>query len=378
MLECIHKYREYINNYLKTSFNNYFNYNSIDANINENLFEFKLDSDNKLNILGNSDKIYYVKGLDEIFIEFPMNIPVDDQRVFGIRILRKGKIFAGRFDRFGNLTGDGIYINKKGDLLIGEFIENSLDEATIYCYKGQTYDGTVLNLKKHGLMQKETSNKYEFVGDFENGKKIQGIYYPNYDKNDDKTNYENMVNNNNSKEPIVKSIEINKENSLILRNLIKETKLDNVSNNTNNKSNHNFINFEEKEKFIAKYLVECDEKYIFYTGCIENNKFNDLNALLHFGYEDKFPLFNGGIINNVKEGKFKYFYNPNYFFSGTFSNNQFISDAELSEESKKKLSKLYTTIIDHKKMREGDEGLIIKKSNTLLDEPPNIDRNDIE
>ncbi len=73
---------------------------------------------------------------------------------------------------------------------------------------------------------------------------------------------------NNSKEPIVKSIEINKENSLILRNLIKETKLDNVSNNTNNKSNHNFINFEEKEKFIAKYLVECDEKYIFYDSVV--------------------------------------------------------------------------------------------------------------
>lgn len=338
MLECIHNYRDYINNYLKTSFNDYLDNNSINANFNDNLFEFEISSDNKINILGNLEKNYYVKGTNEIFIEFYLNMPDSEQSVFGIKIFRRGRILAGRFDKFGNLTGDGIFINKKGDLHIGEFEKNDLSRATIYCYNGQTYEGTIKNLRKHGQMQTEVSPLYEFIGDFEKGKRIQGIFYPKYDQEVD-INSMDFQNSNFNFSPDskvkIKSIEINKDNFDILRQAILDKKAKNQDYGNYNDHNLDF----EKETFIAKITFESEGKMIIYTGCINANKLNDINAILQFDLVDKFPLFHGSIVNNQKDGKCRYYKNENDFYSGSFVNSKFYSDVELIENEKKKLQK---------------------------------------
>jgi len=309
--------------------------NAINANFFENLFEFDISSENKINILGNLEKNHYVKGNNEIFIEFYLNLPEEEQSIFGIKILRKGKIFVGRFNEFGLLNGDGVYISKKGDLLIGEFFNNDVNKATIYCYKGQTYEGTVKNLKKDGYMQMEVSQKYEFVGDFENGKKIQGIYYPKYDhdielnlnSNLNIMNYNLSDNNKNNTLKIkIRCIEINKDNLNILKKAIKEKKL-NYNQNDNDFNNFHYLKF-NKETFIAKIIFEYDGKHLIYTGCINENKLNDLNALLQFDLINKFPLFHGSIKNNQKDGKCKYYNNERESFSGSFSGGKFYSDVE--------------------------------------------------
>lgn len=330
---------------MKTSFNDYLDNNAINANFYENLFEFEISFDNKINILGNIEKNYYVKGTNEIFIEFYLNMPDHEQSVFGVRILRRGKIFAGRFDKLGNLTGDGIYISKKGDLYIGEFEKNDLSRATIYCYKGQTYEGTVKNLRKHGQMQTEVSQIYEFLGDFENGKKVQGIFYPKYDQEID-LNYNNNFANDNynnadsSTKVKIRSIEINRDNLEILRQAILE-------NRAKNEKYENYEEFKycldfEKESFIAKITFECEGKIMIYTGCVNENKLNDLNAILQFDLVEKFPLFHGSIRNNSKDGKCRYYNNEKDFFSGSFIQSKFYSDVELMENEKKKIQKKQT------------------------------------
>ncbi len=365
MLECIHNYRDYINNYLKTSFNDYLDSNSINANFYENLFEFEISSDNNLNILGQIEKNYYVKGTNEIFIEFFLNMPDEDQSVFGIKILRRGKIFGGRFDKIGQLTGDGLYISKKGDLYLGEFQKNDLSRATIYCYKGQTYEGTVKTLRKHGQMQTETSPLYEFIGDFENGKKIQGIFYPKYDQETDisDNNYLQEQQNNDDQEIAnskvkIKSIEINRDNLEILRQAILENKC--KYQNYENYDEFKFCLDFDNDSYIAKVTFECEGKLIVYTGCVNENKLNDINSILQFDPIEKFPLFHGSIKNNCKEGKCRYYNNENDFFSGSFINGKFFSDIELLEKEKKKMEN------EQMMSRNSEKRTNLKKSNKSL------------
>jgi len=358
MLECIHNYRDYINNYLKTSFNGYLDNNAINANFDDNLFEFEISTDNKINILGKLEKNYYVIGTNEIFIEFYIDMPKSEQSVFGIKIFRRGKIFAGRFDKVGNLTGEGIYISKKGDLFIGEFDKNDLYKATVYCYRGQTYEGTVKNLRKHGLMQTEVSTLYEFIGDFEDGKKIQGIFYPKYDQEIDINNIDYQDDNNhfdpNSKAKI-KSIEINRENLEILKQAILEKKEKNKGIVFNE---DHYLDF-EKESFISKITFECEGKIIIYTGCVNENRLNEFNAIMQFDLVEKFPLFHGSIVNNSKDGKCMFYNTQNDFYSGSFINNKFYSDVELIENEKKKMQKehMITQNIESKSLKKSTKNL---------------------
>ncbi len=382
MLECIHNYRDYINNYLKTSFNDYLDNNAINANFYDNLFEFEISSDNQINILGNLEKNFYVKGTNEIFIEFYLNMPDDEQSIFGVKILRRGKIFAGRFDKLGNLDGDGIYISKKGDLYIGEFEKNELNRATIYCYKGQTYEGTVKNFKKHGQMQSEVSQFYEFIGDFEKGKKTQGIFYPKYEQevdinlnninnlnNNDFQDQQNNYNSNADSKVKIRSIEINRENLEILRQAVLENK--NKNQKYENYEEFKFCLDFEKESFIAKITYECEGKIMVYTGCVNENKLNDGNAILQFDLIEKFPLFHGSIKNNEKDGKCRYYNNEKDFFSGSFINSKFYSDIELLENEKKKMQRVITSNQDNKFPKKKSSKNLLKASNSLANRSAN-------
>ena len=299
MLECLHNYKEYINNYLKTSFNDYFESNSLNANIYDDLFEFELNIEGKLNLLGNININFYVNGFHEIFIEFAFDLPEWEQCTFGIKLLRKGAVSIGRFNQEGLLQGDGLYINKKGDLFVGDYVDNEMTKAIIYCFKGQTYEGTIKNFKKHGISQTENTPIYEFIGDFENGKKLQGVYYP---KNEDVNGIK------------IKSIEINRENLDILKINVKE---------------------KDTKNFLAKITFDNNGKNLIYTGNVSDNQFNDINAILQFNPENKFPLFYGSIVDNIKDGKCKYYRSENDFYTGVFINNKFFSDIEIEANENK-------------------------------------------
>jgi hypothetical protein len=309
-------------------------------------------------------------------------MPDDEQSIFGVKILRRGKIFAGRFDKLGNLDGDGIYISKKGDLYIGEFEKNELNRATIYCYKGQTYEGTVKNFKKHGQMQSEVSQFYEFIGDFEKGKKTQGIFYPKYEQevdinlnninnlnNNDFQDQQNNYNSNADSKVKIRSIEINRENLEILRQAVLENK--NKNQKYENYEEFKFCLDFEKESFIAKITYECEGKIMVYTGCVNENKLNDGNAILQFDLIEKFPLFHGSIKNNEKDGKCRYYNNEKDFFSGSFINSKFYSDIELLENEKKKMQRVITSNQDNKFPKKKSSKNLLKASNSLANRSAN-------
>lgn len=378
MLECIHNYKDYINNYLKNSFNNYLDNNEISSNFYENLFEFEITNDNQINILGNIEKNYYVRDANEIFIEFVIDLPATDQNTFGIKMLRRGNVFGGKYSKNGLIEGDGIFINKKGDLYIGEFEENHLYKAIIYGHKGQTYEGTVKNFKKHGVMQTEITPSYEFIGDFEDGKKVQGIYYPKYDEEEDYQNNNNIhnINNNNyysndtlmNSKVKIKSIEINNENLDILKKAInqKKSEKENISSPLEGQNNigKRALNF-TKENFITKITLEYEGKTLVYTGSINDNRLNDINAILHFDVKEKFPLFNGSIINNAKDGKCRFYNSESEFFSGSFVNGKFVSDMELAENNSNTNKKPLVKKETMKSTRHISDNAILKKIRTL-------------
>jgi hypothetical protein len=353
ILQCINNHKEYINNYLKNSFNRYLDDKLISANFDHNFLEFEI-TNNKISIFGKQEKSYYIKNDNEIFIEFLIELPSGENYAFGIKIFKNGKFFAGKFDEIGALEGNGIYISKKGDLYAGNFVQNELNEAIIYCSNGTCYEGTLLNLKKHGINQTEISENYEFFGDFENGKKVQGIFYPknehfNLDEN-------NNCNNNQNQNPVrIKSIEINKENLLKLKKSKKIKKLNELINpeifienpnynnnpnnnrnkniNNNNNQNYNSNSNEDDEHFMAKIIFEYEGQILIYYGNIKKNKLNDLNAILQFDLEKKFPIFNASIKDNIKDGKCTFYNSEDDFYGGVYINGIFFSDIEKNRET---------------------------------------------
>lgn len=308
ILQCLHNHKEYINNYLKTSFNEYLELKKISGYFSQDLINLELLKNNKINLFGKVSKAFYIKNENEIFVEFVLDLPEGENHIFGLKILQNGKLFAGKFDEFGSIEGNGIYISRKGDLNIGNFIKNDLPEAIIYCSNGSSYEGKLINLKKHGQMQTEISQHYEFVGDFENGKKIQGIFYP---KNE-------HINEENPNQIHVRSIEINKENLVELKKGIKNRR------NDNNEASDNFL---------TKIIFDYEGEVLIYYGCVKGNKLNDLNAILMFDLEKKFPLFNCAIKNNAKEGRCTYYNSENDFYGGFYSDGNFYSDIEKNAES---------------------------------------------
>lgn len=316
IIKCLSNHKEYINNYLKNSFTEYLDSKNISSNLEENFVECEI-ANNKLNIFGKHPKSFYINNDNEIFIEFLIEFPEGEYSIFGLRILKNGKIFGGRFNEFGLQEGNGIYISRKGDLNVGVFYNNDLKEAIIYCFNGTSYEGTLLNLKKHGQEQTEISGNYEFIGDFENGKKVQGIYFPKNEQEEDN--------------PLkLRSIEIGKESLLSLKKIKKSKKSDDIEN-----FNKEIFN-QDSEKFLAKIIFDYEGEILIYMGQIKGNKFNDINAVLMFDLENQFPFLNASIKNNVKDGECTFYNDANNFYKGFYKDGIFYSDIEknFQEENK--------------------------------------------
>jgi hypothetical protein len=139
-----------------------------------------------------------------------------------------------------------------------------------------------MNLKRQGKGQKEIKQGfYEFIGDFENDKRIKGKFI--YDQSNPKFKY-------------IRNAHIDDYNK------IKE------------KSRPCHVNLRFKFK---------DREY-FYNGLIDNYKLIDTNASLVYSKKG-YPKYEGSVNENKKEGRGKYFWVSDEFYSGCLINNKFHS-----------------------------------------------------
>lgn len=270
----------------------------------------------KINIIGFLNKRYFFENIkknqnlrknsrenniensrekSKIFV-LNMNPELIKNKIFlGVQILENGKLFAGKFSPEGLIEERGIYIDKKGNLFLGQFANNEMLCATVYGPHGSIYEGRIMKMRKHGLNQIENTMNYEFVGNFENGKKIKGVYWPKDGEN------------------CVKSIEVDEEN---LRQIKKLSYTKNVEYAVKyelrlNNRDQNSINYLE------------NERTAIFKGKVNKNKINDPNGILQFDSKSPYPCYQGEIRDNVKEGVGKYMWNENDYYHGCFMDNLF-------------------------------------------------------
>jgi len=193
--------------------------------------------------------------------------------------MENGKLFAGKFDQDGFLQGDGVYVNKKGNLFLGKFVDNELAHGKIIQYNGIIYIGQISKFKKEGENELEIKpQKYEFRGKFHNNKRIKGIL--------------TILN-----DPFVTEIEIKEYNENI------------------------------KEKLDTCIKFKKDKYYeMTYEGVMENNKLNDNNGQIT-GYSTKgkkheIYTYRGSVSDNSKNGYGIYYWNHNEYYEGEFLNNR--------------------------------------------------------
>ncbi len=286
---------ENLNNYLQVSTTqDGKNVNSIEK---RNFFCFETFSENSLTLINFKKKKYFYisenkqNGLSnkiENFI-FVLNIEEDvlnhytqNEEFIGCQVFENGKMFAGKFNNEGKINGDGMYINKKGNLICGTFQNSDIKRGKVYSSDGIIYDGTLKNLRRHGKGQREVKKGfYEFLGDFENDKRIKGKFI--YDQSNPKFKY------------------------------IRNAYIDDY---------HKI-----KEKTIpctVNLRFKFKEREYFYNGLLDNNKLVDENASLVYSKKG-YPKFEGSVKENVKEGKGKYFWSVEEFYCGSFLRNKFHS-----------------------------------------------------
>ena len=260
----------------------------------ETFFQFETSKDNQhSNFINFKRKRYFLclqDGEKSIFIfnsdpkkakECHFN-----NEYIGVKILENGILFAGKFDDNYKLQGNGIYINKKGHLYIGKisiilgnFTDSELSNAKVFTLNNILYEGTVKKLKRDGVNQREIKlNHYEFIGDFENDKRVRGkmVFY--------------TVN------PL---------------NYIKSFETD----------DYKALSKQEIARVILTF--EYYDKKFYYIGKISNNKLNDQNCEIGVNNINSFPKFRGTIVNNIKEGKGIYKWSEDDKYIGTFNQNKF-------------------------------------------------------
>lgn len=284
LLVCLLKNKDLINNYLKSHIK--------DLDLTDDFLSLVLTKDRNLSLSGFAGKEYYFKHSgpkSEVFIIDVKN--KKEEYTLAVNIKKNGKLFAGKFNKNGKLNGEGVYIDRKGNLYFGRFTDSQLLFAIVYGSDGSIYEGRIMDLKKHGSEQNEHTPDYEFVGDFVKGKKVSGTYYP-------------------KDGGVVKSITIDKEN---LNQLKADIKV--------NKNNYK-----------AKFNLEFDNKESTYFGQIIYNKFCDDNAQILFSSHLQFPSFQGKVKNNEKTGDGKYNFNDKDYYEGIFFQNNLHKRYENIEE----------------------------------------------
>lgn len=236
-------------------------------------------SENKHNGFSNKleNYIFVLNQEEEIFNNYSKK-----EEFIGCQIFENGKLFAGKFNNAGKLNGEGIYINKKGNLIYGNFQNSDIKRGRVNTSDGIEYEGTLKNLKRQGKGQKEIKKGcYEFIGDFENDKRVKGKFI--YDQTNPKFKY--------------------------LRNA-------NIDDFNKLKENDKRLSVSLRFKF--------KEREYFYNGILENSKLNDENASLLYTKKG-YPKYEGCIQENCKVGKGKYWWSLEEFYSGSFVNNKFHS-----------------------------------------------------
>lgn len=202
----------------------------------------------------------------------------------GVQVFENGRLFAGKFSNEGKLNGDGIHITKKGNLIIGNFENSDIKRGKVITYDGIVYEGTIKDLKRHGKSQREIKEGcYEFVGDFENDKRVRGKFV--YDQSNPKFKY-------------VRNAEV--EDFQKVRN--------------------------QAQPFSMKLRFKYNEREHFYTGKVFNGKLCDNTAIL-ISSKKGYPKYEGELKDNCKEGRGKYWWSLEEFYAGQFSKNKFHSIA---------------------------------------------------
>lgn len=257
--------------------------------------------------------------------------------LFAIKIFQNGKLLAGCIDDNLNFQGCGIYISKSGNVISGIFENNIISFGKCLSFKSSSlYEGTFKNHRKHGTNCYEDSEFYEFYGDFENGKKMKGVYniknHFNVELNNNINNYYSQFNNNlnNNIGNIGNYNNVNNSNL----NYLNASNIRRGSNNTNvvyknininNKSHYILKSIEIDRKILenkVKIIIVTPENTSFsYFGYISNGKLFDESSEVIFDLEKGYPKYEGSIINNVKEGKAKYIWSDNVYLKSKFSNN---------------------------------------------------------
>ena len=160
----------------------------------------------------------------------------------------------------------------------GIFENSQIKKGKVNTFDGIEYVGSLKNLKRHGRGQTEVKKGcYEFIGDFENDKRLNGKF--TYNQKNEKFKY-------------ARNIEIENFNKVKLNMPI-------------------FVKIRFKYK---------DREY-FYEGKVLNNAINDENGILTYSKKG-YPKYEGAITDNSKHGKGKYWWSMDEIYSGTFKNNK--------------------------------------------------------
>jgi len=167
MLKGIKQYLPEINSYLFPFFR--FNF----------FIAYSHSHDTKMTVICNfAKKRYCYFSKEDTKLPNVLIIDVDRSTkdcLIAIRIFENRRLFAGRFDPNGNLQGEGVYINKKGNVFLGKFVDNDLSSAFIYQSNGFIYKGKLKDFKKSGDNEIEINpDTYQFQGVFNNNKRIKG------------------------------------------------------------------------------------------------------------------------------------------------------------------------------------------------------------
>jgi len=195
--------------------------------------------------------------------------------LIAIRIYENRRLFAGRFDSNGNLQGDGVHINKKGNVFLGKFVDNDLSDAFIYQSNGIIYKGKLKDFKKSGDNEIEIKpDTYQFQGVFNNNKRIKGTL----------TLYNN---------PLVSSVTLQKYSKEILKN------------------------------YLAKIVFKHDGGEVVYEGEVKERKLNSENVVIKKIKHDNSLeyTYKGNIVKNKREGVAIYEWKEKEYFKGSFIDN---------------------------------------------------------
>ena len=247
----------------------------------------KIDEEIKLSLLNSNNKRYFRDSKFQSIFMIDNEIS-NNEYYIGIKILENKKLFAGKFDNEGRLQSNGLYINKKGNVFLGDFKDDDLSHGKIFQKNGLIYEGKLIKYKKYGDNEKEVNpEKYEFQGCFEKNKRKSGTV--------------KIFNH-----PLIVQIKVKEYSENLLTNYFSE------------------ITFKQGN----------DE--IIYKGNVKNKKLNDLNGeIIKSNGNNQLYKYIGEVKDNIKMGEGIYYWNePNEYYKGEFFNNRLHTKTKFGEIKK--------------------------------------------